>query len=127
MYWQRPSVSRAQLTGIRQVNGSEQDGVSNVYIIFSAREKNRSACPIVYPEQQRASHKTEELPLLIDEYKNKEIEDLSFEGEGCAISLASASILTEIVKGKDLSFLPDRFQCLGLLFASEQKGVPCWK
>ena len=37
--------------------------------------------------------------------KNKEIEDLSFEGEGCAISLASASILTETVKGKDLSFL----------------------
>ena len=32
--------------------------------------------------------------------KNKEIEDLSFEGEGCAISLASASILTEIIKGK---------------------------
>ena len=37
--------------------------------------------------------------------KKKEIEDLSFEGEGCAISLASASILTETVKGKDLSFL----------------------
>ena len=37
--------------------------------------------------------------------KDKEIEDLSFEGEGCAISLASASILTEIVKGRDLSFL----------------------
>ena len=37
--------------------------------------------------------------------KDKEIEDLSFEGEGCAISLASASILTEIVIGKDLSFL----------------------
>ena len=37
--------------------------------------------------------------------KNKEIEDLSFEGEGCAISLASASILTETVKGKDLYFL----------------------
>ena len=36
---------------------------------------------------------------------DKEIEDLSFEGEGCAISLASASIMTEIVKGKNLSFL----------------------
>ena len=36
--------------------------------------------------------------------KDKEIEDLSFEGEGCAISLASASILTELTKGKDLSF-----------------------
>ena len=37
--------------------------------------------------------------------KDKEIEDLSFEGEGCAISLASASILTELTKGKDLSFI----------------------
>ena len=36
--------------------------------------------------------------------KDNVIEDLSFEGEGCAISLASASILTETVKGKDLSF-----------------------
>ena len=35
----------------------------------------------------------------------KLIEDLSFEGEGCAISLASVSILTEITKGKDLSFI----------------------
>jgi nitrogen fixation NifU-like protein len=35
----------------------------------------------------------------------KLIEDLSFEGEGCAISLASASILTEVTKGKDLSFI----------------------
>ena len=33
--------------------------------------------------------------------KDKEIENLSFEGEGCAISLASASILTDIIKGKD--------------------------
>jgi nitrogen fixation NifU-like protein len=35
----------------------------------------------------------------------KMIENLSFEGEGCAISLASASILTELSKGKDLSFI----------------------
>ena len=34
---------------------------------------------------------------------NKKILDLSFEGEGCAISLASASILTDILKGKDFS------------------------
>ena len=36
---------------------------------------------------------------------DKLVEDLSFEGEGCAISLASASILTELTKGKDLSFI----------------------
>ena len=37
--------------------------------------------------------------------KEKKVLDLSFEGEGCAISLASASILTETLKGKDLFFV----------------------
>ena len=32
--------------------------------------------------------------------KEKKVENLTFEGEGCAISLASASIMTELVKGK---------------------------
>ena len=30
----------------------------------------------------------------------KKVESLTFEGEGCAVSLASASIMTELVKGK---------------------------
>ena len=40
--------------------------------------------------------------LKLDNEKN--ISDVSFEGEGCAISLASASILTDIIKGRDLQF-----------------------
>ena len=32
----------------------------------------------------------------------KKVENLSFEGSGCAISMASTSIMTEIVKGKNL-------------------------
>ena len=40
-------------------------------------------------------------PLNVEIFKYKEVQDSSFEGEGCAISLASASILTEIIKGKD--------------------------
>ena len=36
--------------------------------------------------------------------KNQNITGLSFEGDGCALSLASASILTDTLKGKDLSF-----------------------
>ena len=36
--------------------------------------------------------------------KEKKVLDLSFEGEGCAISLASASILTDTLKGRDLQF-----------------------
>ena len=31
----------------------------------------------------------------------KKIEDVSFEGSGCAISMASASIMTDLVKGKE--------------------------
>ena len=33
--------------------------------------------------------------------ENKKIEDISFEGSGCAISMASASIMTDIVKDKE--------------------------
>ena len=34
---------------------------------------------------------------------NKKVEDISFEGEGCAISIASASIMTETIKGKEFN------------------------
>ena len=33
--------------------------------------------------------------------ENKRVEDISFEGSGCAISMASASIMTDLVKGKE--------------------------
>ena len=37
----------------------------------------------------------------------KKVEGLTFEGEGCAISLASASIMTELVKGKSFEEAKD--------------------
>ena len=33
---------------------------------------------------------------------NKKVENLTFEGSGCAISMASTSIMTELVKGKSI-------------------------
>ena len=33
--------------------------------------------------------------------ENKKVEDISFEGQGCAISMASASIMTDLVKGQE--------------------------
>ena len=46
-------------------------------------------------------------PLCGDQVKvylklnnEKKVEDLTFEGSGCAISIASTSIMTELVKGK---------------------------
>ena len=37
--------------------------------------------------------------LKLDEDKN--VQDVSFEGSGCAISMASASIMTDLIKGKE--------------------------
>ena len=33
--------------------------------------------------------------------ENKKVDDITFEGKGCAISMASASIMTEMVRGKE--------------------------
>ena len=33
--------------------------------------------------------------------ENKKVEDITFEGHGCAISMASASIMTDMVRGKE--------------------------
>ncbi|MDC0948466.1 SUF system NifU family Fe-S cluster assembly protein [Gammaproteobacteria bacterium] len=41
------------------------------------------------------------LDLLVDE--NDIIEDIRFDGQGCAISTASASIMTEMLKGKPIA------------------------
>ena len=37
----------------------------------------------------------------------QKVESLTFEGEGCAISLASASIMTELIKGKSFDEVND--------------------
>ena len=33
--------------------------------------------------------------------ENKKVQDISFEGSGCAISMASASLMTDLVRGKE--------------------------
>lgn len=42
--------------------------------------------------------------------ENGVIEDLSFEGTGCAISTASASLMTEALKGKKIEEVEDLFE-----------------
>ena len=41
--------------------------------------------------------------IFLNINNEKKVENISFEGDGCAISLASASILTETIKGKDFN------------------------
>ena len=51
--------------------------------------------------------------------KNATIEDISFAGKGCAISMASASLLTQIVKGKSIQQAQELFEQFHTLLTSE--------
>ncbi len=51
------------------------------------------------------------------------IEDVSFEGAGCAISTASASMMTEAVKGKQRAEAQALFQRVHGLLTGEDEGV----
>ena len=48
------------------------------------------------------------------------VEDISFEGAGCAISTASASIMTEILKGKTRAEAEELFQTFHDLVTGKQ-------
>ncbi len=39
--------------------------------------------------------------------ENKKVEDISFEGSGCAISMASASIMTDLIRGREENDVKD--------------------
>jgi nitrogen fixation NifU-like protein len=51
----------------------------------------------------------DELSLFVRMNGNR-VEDVRFEGKGCAISTASASLMTEAVKGKDRSAIRELFE-----------------
>ena len=42
----------------------------------------------------------DEVHVYLKLNENKKVEDISFEGSGCAISMASASIMTDLIKGR---------------------------
>ncbi|MCD6039276.1 MAG: system Fe-S assembly protein NifU family [Gammaproteobacteria bacterium] len=48
--------------------------------------------------------------IILHLYENKDVvEDLKFEGSGCAISIASASLMTECLKGKSRNEIEEIF------------------
>jgi len=52
-------------------------------------------------------------------FKNGTIDDIKFRGEGCAVSIASASMLTEKVKGMEMTQIAN----LGLSDLQEILGI----
>jgi nitrogen fixation protein NifU and related proteins len=55
--------------------------------------------------------------------KDDRIEDIRFEGKGCAISTASASLMTEAVKGQDRRAVTELYGRIHALL-TEQHAVP---
>ena len=53
--------------------------------------------------------------------KVKKVESLTFEGDGCAISLASASIMTELVKGKSFEDTKEIMNAFFLMIKNTSK------
>jgi nitrogen fixation NifU-like protein len=51
------------------------------------------------------------------------IEDLKFEGKGCAISTASASLMTEAVKGKDKAAVGQLFEKVHTLLTQQDAAA----
>ncbi len=52
--------------------------------------------------------------------ENDQIKEISFEGKGCAISMASASLMTEAIKGKNIPAIADLFQSFHELVTSDK-------
>lgn len=71
-------------------------------VILDHRKKPRNFRPMENADFQADGHN----PLCGDrvtiflKVHDGVIEDVSFQGEGCAISMASASLMTEVLKGK---------------------------
>jgi nitrogen fixation NifU-like protein len=81
-------------------------------IILDHGRKPRNFHAMAHPSHFAHGHN----PLCGDrvtvylEVENGRIKDVSFEGRGCAISTASASLMTEVLKGKTLEEADELFK-----------------
>lgn len=91
-------------------------------------DHNRS--PRNYHPLENANHKAEGFnPLCGDKLtlyliiEDNKIKDASFEGSGCAISTASASLMTENIKNKTLQEAEQIFQDFHLMVTKEDAEI----
>ncbi len=88
-----------------------------------------SKAPRNYRELQNANHKAEGFnPLCGDHFtiyldlEGDKIKDVTFQGSGCAISKASASMMTQSVKGKSKEEAEKIFEGFHKLVTGEGNG-----
>jgi nitrogen fixation protein NifU and related proteins len=90
-----------------------------------------SKAPRNYGQLPKANHKAEGFnPLCGDHFtlyvtvEGDSIRDIRFEGSGCAISKASASMMTQSVKGKSKQEAEQLFQRFHKLVTGQANGTP---
>lgn len=100
-----------------------------VILDHAARKDGRGADPEAL---QASSHQVnptcgDEVTLgvsIIDEGAGARISDLRWEGDGCSISQASLSILTDLVDGKPLGEVSEMYAAMEQMMHSRGQGVP---
>ena len=94
-------------------------------VILDHNRKPRNFGTLEHPDARADGHN----PLCGDrltvslKMDGDRVEDVRFEGKGCAISTASASMMTEAVKGKDRAAINDIYHSIHSLL-TEQDAVP---
>lgn len=81
-------------------------------LIFDHYKRPRNRGPLPHPSHHAEGHN----PLCGDrmtvflEVQDGVVRNVSFQGEGCAIATASASLMTEALKGKSLAVVEQLFE-----------------
>jgi nitrogen fixation NifU-like protein len=94
-------------------------------VILDHNRKPRNFGHLEHPDTHADGHN----PLCGDrltielKMNGDRVEDVRFEGKGCAISTASASLMTEAIKGKDRATIGDLFTRVHTLL-TDQSATP---
>ena len=94
-------------------------------VILDHNRKPRNFGVLEHPDAHADGHN----PLCGDrltislKMNGDKVEDVRFEGKGCAISTASASLMTEAIKGKDRATIHDLYTRVHTLL-TDQNAAP---
>jgi nitrogen fixation NifU-like protein len=95
-------------------------------VILDHNKRPRNFGQIEQPDARADGHNPlcgDRLTLSLKLNGNK-VEDVRFEGKGCAISTASASLMTEAIKGKDRAAIDALFHKVHTLLTEQNADAP---
>jgi nitrogen fixation NifU-like protein len=93
-------------------------------VILDHNRRPRNFGPLPEADSRAEGHNPlcgDQLSLAL-RMNGERIEDIRFEGKGCAISTASASLMTEAVKGKDRAAVRALFERVHTLLTSADQA-----